>query len=220
MSLITALWTQSFSHFSIHLTVCLSRPYFQPGVCPDCPWPSSCYPSTQAPLVSPIACQMEFQLGFGFYLTSSPAASIIPWSLQPRQPLTLTRPNKPLLAGGWEVQWNPSIPDPPGFLMLCHIVLPARVTVIGSPPRGPRHQHLLFPLQHSQLMGAVAPRLCILSPARTLSVLPPHTVFTSMHTSGKHPNVLTYQKGCGGFLHNGTSQMCPCLHANAESDPT
>lgn len=53
-----------------------------------------------------------------------------------------------------------------------------------------------------------------------LSVLPPHTVFISMHTSGKHPNVLTYQKGCGGFLHNGTSQMCPCLHENAESDPT
>lgn len=146
MSLFAALWIQSFSHFSIHLTVCLSRPYFQPGVCPDCPWPSSCYPSTQAPLVPPIACQTQFQLGFGFCVTSSPAASPIPWSLQPRQPLTVTRPNKPLLVGGWEVQWSPSVPDPPGFLVLCHTVLPAHATVVGSPPQGPRHQQLLFPV--------------------------------------------------------------------------
>lgn len=36
------------------------------------------------------------------------------------------------------------------------------------------------------------------------------TVDKHTHTSGKHPNVLTHQKGCGGFLHNGISQMCPC----------
>lgn len=77
--------------------------------------------------------QTQFQLGFGFCLTSWPAASTVPWSLQPRQPLALTHPNKPLFVGGCRVQWSPSVQGAPGFLVLCHTVLPAHGTGLGIP---------------------------------------------------------------------------------------
>lgn len=183
MSLITALWTQSFSHFSIHLSVYLPRPYFRSGVCPDFPWPSSCFPSTQVPLISPLTCQTQFQLGFGFCLTSSPAASTVPWSLQARQPLTLFV-EEPLYPG---CSWVPC-------------ALP-HSTVIGRPPWGPRHQHFLFamepvslhcstprswePSQHTSVIQD-----CVLLPAHTSPCYLP-TLFISRHTlQGSTPTCL------------------------------